>query len=125
VGFATPGLLNSQSESETEIQDEITCEPKAFSPNGDGYNDELNILFKLSKPGYIANVRIFDAVGRQVKFLVKNQSMAQEGSWLWDGKSESGQKLGIGVYIILVEVFDQDGHTKAFKKTCTITDRLE
>lgn len=125
VGFATPGLPNSQVESETEILDEITPDPKAFSPNGDGYNDELNIQFKFSKPGYIANVRIFDVAGRQMKFLVKSQSLAQEGSWLWDGKSESGQKLGIGVYIILVEVFDQDGRTKVFKKTCTITDRLE
>ena len=79
----------------------------------------------LSKPGYIANVRIFDAIGRQVKFLVKNQSLAQEGSWLWDGNSESGQKLNIGVYVILVEVFDQDGNTKAFKKSCTLTDRLD
>jgi hypothetical protein len=125
VGFATPGLPNSQTESTTEIQDEITPEPKAFSSNGDGYNDELKIKFKFSKPGYVANVRIFDAVGRQVRFLVKNQLLAQEGSWLWDGKSKSGQKLNIGVYIILVEIFDQDGHTKAFKKTCTITDRLE
>jgi len=125
VGFATPGLTNSQAKSETEIQDEITPEPKAFSPNGDGYNDELKIKFKLSKPGYNANVRIFDAVGRQVRFLIKNQSLAQEGSWTWDGKSESGQKLNIGVYIILVEVFDQEGRTKSFKKTCTLTDRLE
>ena len=125
VGFATPGLPNSQAGSETEIQDEITPEPKAFSPNGDGFNDELEIKFKLSKPNYIANVRIFDAVGRQVRFLVKNQSLAQEGSWTWNGKSESGQKLNIGVYIILVEIFDTDGHTKAFKKTCTLTDLLE
>jgi len=125
VGFATPGLPNSQTESTTEIQDEITPEPKAFSPNGDGYNDELKIKFKISKPGNVANVRIFDAVGRQVRFLVKNQSLTQEGSWPWDGKSESGQTLNIGVYIILVELFDQNGHTKAFKKTCTITDRLE
>jgi hypothetical protein len=125
VGFATPGLPNSQTESETEIQDEITPEPKAFSPNGDGYNDQLAIQFKFGKPGYIANVSIFDAVGRQVRFLVNNQSLAQEGSWLWDGKSESGQRLSIGVYIILVEVFDREGHTKAFKKTCTLTDRLE
>jgi len=125
VGFATPGLPNSQAESEPEIQDEITPEPNIFSPNGDEYNDQLSIKFKLNKPGYIANVRIFDAVGRQVRFLVKNQSQAQEGSWLWDGKSESGQKLNIGVYIILVEVFDQEGHTKAYKKTCTLTDRLE
>jgi hypothetical protein len=125
VGFATPGLPNSQTESETKIQDEITPEPKAFSPNGDGYNDELAINYSFSKPGYIANVRIFDIAGRQVKFLIKNQSSSQEGNWLWDGKSESGQKLGIGAYIILVEVFDQEGSTKAFKKTCTITDRLE
>jgi hypothetical protein len=125
VGFATPGLPNSQAVSETGIQDEITPEPKAFSPNGDGTNDELAIKFSLSKPGYIANVRIFDAVGRQVRFLVKNQSLAQEGGWAWDGKSESGQNLAIGVYIILVEVFDQEGHTNAFKKTCTLTDRLE
>ncbi len=125
VGFATPGLPNSQAESETKFQDEITPEPKAFSPNGDGYNDELTIRFRFSKSRYIANVRIFDAVGRLVRFLVKNQSLAQEGSWLWDGKNESGQKLGIGVYVILVEIFDQDGHTKAFKKPCTLTDRLE
>lgn len=124
AGFATPGLPNSQAGSQTEIQDEILPEPKAFSPNGDGYNDQLTINFRFSKPGYIANVRIFDAVGRQVRFLVKNQSLAQEGSWSWDGDSESGQKLNIGVYIILVEVFDQDGSSKAFKKTCTLTDRL-
>lgn len=125
VGFATPGLLNSQTQAEAEIQDEIVPEPKVFSPNGDGYNDELSIKYNFSKTGYIGNVRIFDVAGRQVNFLVKNQLLAQEGSWLWDGKNESGQKLGIGVYIVLVEVFDQEGHTKAFKKTCTITDRLE
>jgi len=70
-------------------------------------------------------VRIFDVAGRQVRFLVKNELLAQNGSWQWDGKSESGQKLGIGVYIILVEVFDQEGRTKAFKKICTLTDRLD
>jgi hypothetical protein len=125
IGFASPGLPNSQAESETEIQDEITLEPKSFSPNGDGYNDQLTINFRFSKPGYIANVRIFDSVGRQVKYLIKNQSLAQEGNWVWVGDSDSGQRLNIGVYIILVEVFDRDGNVKAFKKTCTLTDRLE
>jgi len=125
AGFATPGLPNSQTRNEAAEASEITCEPQAFSPNGDGYNDELSIRFHLTKPGYIANVRIFDAVGRQIIHLVKNQSLAQEGSWTWDGKNSSGQKQSIGVYIVLVELFDSEGHQKVFKKTCTLTDRLE
>ncbi len=125
VGFATPGLPNSQTQSDAKIQDEIIAEPKAFSPNGDGYNDQLSIRYRFGKPGYLANVRIFDLAGRQVKFLIKNQSLAQEGSWLWNGDCDSGQRLNLGVYIILVEIFDQEGNTKAFKKTCTLTDRLE
>ena len=124
AGFATPGLPNSQKESENQTFDEIVPELQAFSPNGDGYNDQLSIHFSLNKPGYIANVRIFDAIGRQVKFIAKNESLSQEGIWIWNGDSDSGKKLNLGVYIILVELFDQDGHTKTFKKTCTLTDRL-
>ena len=124
AGFATPGLPNSQTETKTENMVNIVVEPIVFSPNGDGYNDQLTIRFSLDKPGYIANVRIFDILGRPVKFLVKNQSLAQEGSWTWKGDSDSNQRLNIGVYIILVELFDSEGHTKTFKKTCTLTDRL-
>jgi hypothetical protein len=125
AGFATPGLPNSQTRNEALAKSEITCEPEAFSPNGDGYNDELSIRFRLDKPGYIANMRIFDAVGRLVTHLIKNQSLAQDGSWTWDGKNQAGQKQSIGVYIVLVELFDSEGHQKMFKKTCTLTDRTE
>jgi len=125
VGFATPGLPNSQTESETQLTDEIIPEPKVFSPNGDGYNDELKIKFSLSKPGYIANVLIFDAIGRQVKHLVKNQSLAQEGSWVWNGKNDDEQRMNIGIYVILVEIFNQEGQVKKIKKTCTLTGRME
>lgn len=124
VGSATPGLPNSQSVADSVAEDEITVEPKAFSPNGDGYNDLLAIRYQFRKPGYLANVRIFNLAGQPVHDLVKNESLGQSGTWSWNGENENGQRLGLGVYIILVEVFDQDGHTKAFKKTCTLTDRL-
>lgn len=125
AGFATPGLPNSQTRNDAEVKNEITCEPQTFSPNEDGYNDELSISFRLDKPGYIANVRIFNAVGRLITHLIKNQSLAQEGRWTWDGKNQAGQKQSIGVYIVLVELFDSEGHQTMFKKTCTLTDRLE
>ena len=124
AGFATPGLPNSQAGINTLSQDQILPDPVVFSPNGDGLNDLLTIRFNLGKPGYIANVRIFDVVGRQVKFLVRNESLAQQGAWTWNGESDSNQRLNLGVYIILVELFDPEGHSKTFKKTCTLTDRL-
>lgn len=124
AGYATPGLPNSQTGTNSETTDLILPEPIVFSPNGDGYNDLLTIRFNLGKPGYIANVSIFDVVGRQVKFLVKNESLAQQGTWTWNGDSDSNQRLKLGVYIILVELFDSDGHIKTFKKTCTLSDRL-
>ena len=124
-GFATPGLPNSQAIIRTETIDDIITEQVVFSPNGDGANDYLTIRFSLGKPGYTANVRIFDIVGRQVKFLVKNESLAQEGTWTWNGDSDTSQRLNMGVYILLVELFDRDGRTKTFKKTCTLTDRMK
>ena len=124
AGFATPGMPNSQAVINSDVKDEIIPDPMVFSPNGDGTNDLLTIRYSLSKPGYIANVRVFDIVGRQVKLLAKNESLAQQGSWIWKGDSDSNQRLNLGVYIILVELFDSEGHTKTFKKTCTLSDRL-
>lgn len=124
VGFATPGMPNSQAVADSIFADEISVEPKAFSPNGDGYNDLLSIKYQFRKPGYMANVRIFDLAGRPVNYLSRNESLGQTGIWIWNGENRNGQRLNLGVYIILVEIFDQDGNAKAFKKTCTLTDRL-
>lgn len=124
AGYATPGLKNSQFISDIEVTEDIIPDPVVFSPNGDGYNDQMTIHFNLRKPGYVANVRIFDIAGRVVKYLVNNESLASQGSWIWKGDSDSGQKLNLGVYIILVELYDPEGHTKIFKKTCTVSDRL-
>lgn len=124
AGFATPGMRNSQATSSESIAEDIQPEPVIFSPNGDGANDQMTIRYSLSKPGYMATVRIFDIAGRPVKHLVRNESLATQGTWSWQGDSDSGQRLSLGVYIILVELYDLKGHSRTFKKTCTISDRL-
>ncbi|HET6558803.1 MAG TPA: gliding motility-associated C-terminal domain-containing protein [Prolixibacteraceae bacterium] len=125
VGFATPGVRNSQATSNESIEETILPEPVIFSPNGDGTNDQMTIRYNLNKPDYMANVRIFDIAGRPVKLLVRNESLATHGTWTWQGDSDSGQRLSLGVYIILVELYDLQGHNRTFKKTCTIADRLK
>jgi hypothetical protein len=125
AGYATPGNPNSQLSANLDLPEEIVPDPIVFSPNGDGYNDQLTIHYSLTKPGYQANVRIFDIAGRTIKYLVKNESIGQQGNWTWKGDSDSGQRLNLGVYIILVELYDPQGHNKTFKKTCTISDRMK
>jgi hypothetical protein len=124
VGYASPGLPNSQTPIETAVEDEITVDPEVVSPNGDGYNDQLILFYSFDKPGYMATVKVFDMAGRQIKTLTNNQSLAQQGTWTWDGKGANGQRMNLGVYIILVEIFDQQGHRKVFKKTAILSDRL-
>jgi len=124
VGFATPGYTNSQYRSDLSEEKNITLSPKIFSPNNDGYNDRLFIHYRLEKSGYSANVKIFDSRGRLVNSLAKNEILAQEGEWYWDGVKSDNSRSALGIYIVLVELFDLDGNVKRYKKTCTLTDRL-
>jgi len=48
AGFATPAYQNSQFMNYTNEKDNITILPEIFSPDNDGYNDVLNIIFSLT-----------------------------------------------------------------------------
>lgn len=124
VGFATPGYANSQHRDELVPKENIVLAPEVFSPNNDGFNDRLLIHYQLEEPGYSANVKVYDSMGRLVNHLVKNELLAQEGEWHWDGEKADNTRPGLGIYIVLVELFDMQGNVKKYKKTCTLTDRL-
>lgn len=124
VGFATPGYANSQQRETVSSKESIVVSPEIFSPNGDGYNDRLFIQYQFDKPGFQANVKLYDSLGRLVNHLAKNEILAQEGSWYWDGDRSDQSRAALGIYFILVELFDQQGNVRKFRKTCTLTDRL-
>ncbi|MEZ5003009.1 MAG: lamin tail domain-containing protein [Chitinophagales bacterium] len=122
VGYATPTYLNS---STTEIVegDEITISPEVFSPDGDGFEDFAIISYNLSNIEYVANFRIFDAKGREVSHLVKNETLGVEGFYKWDGTNDAGEKVRTGLYIILIDLFDLDGNTKKYKKQIVVATK--
>jgi hypothetical protein len=125
VHFATPGYENSMSEGNHATQDQISLEPKSFSPNDDGYNDYLSISYQFENPNYVANLKIFDSHGRPVCDLVNNEPAGSAGEWIWTGEQSDGRKSRLGVYVVLLELHDQNGTVKQYKKACSITDRLE
>jgi len=119
-GFGTPTYQNSQYALFSQSNGEITVEPEVFSPDMDGKDDVLNIRYKFNEPGYVANITIFNAKGREIRRLIKNEMCGIEGYYTWDGLTDAKTKAGIGIYIVYVEVFNLNGTTTSYKKTCVV-----
>ncbi len=125
TGYGTPGYKNSQAGNVDIPKPHITFGPEAFSPNSDGYNDEYAICYELDKPGYIGNVSIFDSKGRYVMQLAKNEILGINGKINWDGEDGTGQRQPLGVYVVIVEIFNPEGQVFRFKDGVVLTDILE
>jgi hypothetical protein len=124
AGYGTPGYKNSQYKQTQVVDATIEITPKVFSPDNDGHDDIATIQYKLSEPGYVANITIFDAQGRPIRYLVKNGTLGLSGQWNWDGLDEKGNKLPIGTYIIYTEIFNLQGKKQHFKNTVVLARKL-
>jgi hypothetical protein len=125
VGFATPAYKNSQYSPGIAIHGgEILIDPVLFSPDNDGVDDLVHIHYEFVKPGFVANITIFDNKGRVIKKLVRNQMLGTNGFFSWDGTNDARQMSPIGLYLIYVDLFHSDGTLKQIKKTCVLAGKL-
>lgn len=124
AGYGTPGYQNSQLMPAETVKGDIKIDPPVFSPDGDGYNDFLVINYAFPSPGYICNITVFDGAGRAVKYIVRNGLCGISGFFKWDGLDEKNQRLGMGIYVVLVEVYNLQGKTKQFKQAVTLARRF-
>jgi len=86
--------------------------PNVFSPNGDGFNDELRLYACLGVQE-ISNLRIFDRWGNLIKSINSVPIDCEGGTILWDGNyiSRSGN---IGSYVYTFEVIFLDGYRRPY-----------
>ncbi len=125
VGYATPGYKNSQFLEDVNPVEEISFVSKTFSPDNDGYQDVLQILYQFSQPNYAANVTIYNDQGALVRKLIQNQTLATSGQWIWDGLNQTNQKAKTGIYIIYTELFDLNGNVKKYKNTAVLAGNFD
>jgi len=123
VGFATPAYRNSQY-LQADGGSGVSISNPLFSPDNDGYNDVLNISYKLDEPGKAANIYIYDSKGRQVRHLVKNEQLAADGVISWNGINDENEKAPIGIYVVYVELFNLSGKVNKYKLSCTLAGKL-
>lgn len=123
VGYGTPTSKNSQYRIDAQLVGEITVTPEICSPDNDGTDDFVTIAYQFPQAGYVANITVFDAAGRTVRFLQRNALCGIQGSYRWDGLGERNQMLPSGIYIVHTTVFNMQGKTRQFKNTGVLARR--
>ena len=123
VHFGTPGYENSMMQSAEPSNDEISISLDIFSPDGDGFDDACFINYHFDEAGYTMNIYIFNVAGQLIRHLAKGELVGQEGSVLWNGLDNNGNKVPIGVYVVVTEVFNFEGTIKQFKNAVVVGTR--
>jgi len=122
AGYATPTAQNSQyfENGTATVDTKFTLPYESFAPLGGAENMFLTIDYKLDMPGYLANIRIYDANGRLVNMLVNNEILANEGFFVWDGNADYGGVARMGIYIVWIELVHPNGDVEYIKETCVL-----
>ncbi|HPP89774.1 lamin tail domain-containing protein [Tenuifilum sp.] len=120
AGFATPTYRNSQYSELSGEKSNFSLTPETFSPDGDGRDDYLLISYQLPEPGYVANIRVFNANGIEIYRLANNMTLGTSGQLRWDGTDTKNRRVNSGIYIVYFEYFNLSGEVKREKKTCVV-----
>jgi hypothetical protein len=124
AGYGTPTYKNSQYKTSEEVKAIVEVSPPVFSPDNDGRDDVATISYKVEERGFVANILLFDAGGRLVRQLVRNELLSLSGTWKWDGLGDKQNKLPVGTYIVFMEIFNTEGKRKIFKNTVVLGRQL-
>lgn len=120
VGYGTPTYKNSQYRADVQLKGTITVTPEICSPDNDGFDDFVTISYQFPEQGNVANITIFDAAGRPVRYLQRNALCGLQGNYRWDGLDDRSQLLPSGIYIVYTAVFNVQGKTRQFKNTVVL-----
>ncbi len=115
VGYATPGVANSQKLETSSVPGEVLVYPEVFEPVT-GVPPYTQITYNFSTGGWTGNVKVYDVSGRMVKTIAMNELMGNEGFFRWVGDRDDGSKARVGAYIVWFEVFSSSGSVSTFLK---------
>jgi hypothetical protein len=125
VGYATPGYKNSQVKEKGEQQALISLSSKTFSPDNDGFEDLLEVNYHFeNEEDLMATIEIYNTKGLLIRSLTKNHRLASTGTLYWDGLMDNNQLASIGIYIIVIELYNAKGMRKVIKESCVLASKF-
>ena len=124
VGWGTPGLVNSQSYTNGVTNTIFDVQTPVFSPDNDGFEDIAIFSYKLTEPGTVGSVIIYDNNGRIIKRVLNNELLSMEGVVSWDGTNDQGEKSRVGIYLVYFESYNIDGDITSKRASITLKTRF-
>jgi len=71
------------------------------------------------------HIKIYDAMGRLVRYLCNTEASGPQGRYIWNGSSDSGQRCRMGVYIVYMQAIDEmTGRVEQAKAVCVLAEWL-
>jgi len=99
--YGTPGTTNVVQFDPTGSSVRLSISPELFSPDGDGV-DEIATIRVIAPAASGYHLKIYDRQGRLVHTILDHEPYLQD-EYQWDGRTDSGRRLPIGVYIVYFE----------------------
>lgn len=120
AGFGTPTYHNSQSHEFLFLDNDFAFSHTLFSPDGDGYNDLLDITYNLQQCDLSANISVYDSRGRLIRNIARGALLGCSGIINWDGTDNTSHTCPRGSYIILIEAYNTNGASQNWRRNISL-----
>ena len=119
---ATPGAPNTVH-GPAGADPRLDLAPNPFSPNGDGYEDQLLIRAELPADAASYRLEIFDLDGQRRAAPGADRLGPGQRLLVWDGRSDRGDQLPEGVYVLRFEWHSKSGGRQAVRRAVGLVRR--
>lgn len=120
AGYGTPTCENSQSQEWLVGENDFDFSSSLVSPDGDGYQDELVIGYRLETNDVYGQIAVYDVRGNRVCRLLNDGLLGTHGEIVWDGAGDGGVRLPSGRYVIYIDLYDLHGSKQVIKRTISV-----
>jgi len=86
------------------------------SPDGDGYQDLLEIDYEVEDGELMGRVEVFDAQGVRVRTLIDGFLLGTHGTIVWDGLADGDRVLPQGHYVVQIVLYGLDGTQQVVRR---------
>jgi flagellar hook assembly protein FlgD len=72
----------------------------------------------------LLRIRVYDARGRLVRRLEDARLAGPTGELLWNGRDDAGNRVRVGIYVVLFEAVNARGGTALVEKKPVVVGRV-